>query len=633
MHRLLTACIPLLFLWAALDSRVAAAAPGDYEQEVTARALSLRLHDQPYWHTLLHFQHGILGFRSRVDDPAFFLSPTGGTDPRAEMAAFLHALFAPPDPEDPVACRFPARLQWLSEQLALDPARLPAAGCEPFREMMERLAPVSASLVFPAAYMNSPASLFGHTLVTIRTRQGTELTSQAVNYAAVTTDTFGPSYAIKGIFGYYTGYFSMLPYYQKIQEYSDVSRRDMWEYSLNLTPEEIGRMFAHLYEMEGIGSDYYFFDENCSQALLFLLDAARPGLGLADQAGLWVIPVDTLRIVMDNGLVKDRRFRPSKATRMRRLADRLSEPGLSLALATARRGEPPERILESGLPDGEKGLALDLSAEPLQYLLTSRKLDEEAYRKQYLPVLRARSTLGPAPVEKAEDDCPTASPPEDGHRSALLSLGGVDHDGDAGVAVRFRPAYHSLVDDPRGFARGAQIFFGDFLARVDLDEKTWQMERMAFIDIVSLAPRDRLFSPVSWAARVGMERRVLNDGREDFPAFLTAGRGWAREAGLLGTAYGFVLGDSEFFGHVEQDFALGPAVQAGLWSTLTDRFTVHAFCRYTDFAFGDRHDRLETSVDAQVHGSGTQAVQAGAHLVRSRGFWVPEYSLAWNFYF
>ena len=32
----------------------------------------------------------------------------------------------------------------------------------------------------------------------------------------------------------------------------------------------------HTYEMDKIYSDYYFFDENCSYDLLFLLDAARP---------------------------------------------------------------------------------------------------------------------------------------------------------------------------------------------------------------------------------------------------------------------------------------------------------------------------------------------------------------------
>ena len=38
----------------------------------------------------------------------------------------------------------------------------------------------------------------------------------------------------------------------------------------------------HTHEMDKIYSDYYFFDENCSYDLLFLLDVARPWIGLTD---------------------------------------------------------------------------------------------------------------------------------------------------------------------------------------------------------------------------------------------------------------------------------------------------------------------------------------------------------------
>ncbi|MCK7512715.1 MAG: DUF4105 domain-containing protein [Desulfobacterales bacterium] len=68
----------------------------------------------------------------------------------------------------------------------------------------------------------------------------------------------------------------MLPYYAKLQEYSDVDHRDIWEYSLNLTEPEIRRMMLHIRELDAIASDYYFFDENCSYLLFSLLEAARP---------------------------------------------------------------------------------------------------------------------------------------------------------------------------------------------------------------------------------------------------------------------------------------------------------------------------------------------------------------------
>jgi hypothetical protein len=74
-------------------------------------------------------------------------------------------------------------------------------------------------------------------------------------------------YAIKGLFGFYRGYYSILPYYAKIQEYRDVSDRDIWEYPLNLEYEEVIKLLMHIYELNAIYSDYYFFDENCSYFL------------------------------------------------------------------------------------------------------------------------------------------------------------------------------------------------------------------------------------------------------------------------------------------------------------------------------------------------------------------------------
>ncbi len=71
----------------------------------------------------------------------------------------------------------------------------------------------------------------------------------------------------------------------------------------------------HVYELDSIYSDYYFFDENCSYDLLFLLDAGRPSLNITDQMDLWVIPIDTIRLAKKNGLTNKAIYRPSKTTR------------------------------------------------------------------------------------------------------------------------------------------------------------------------------------------------------------------------------------------------------------------------------------------------------------------------------
>ncbi len=138
---------------------------------------------------------------------------------------------------------------------------LPVLRCNELENFLKALSPRSATLVFPTAYMNSPASMFGHTLIRIDGDYQSRLISYAINYAANTGDEGGISYLIKGLFGYFKGYFSILPYYEKIEEYNDLDMRDMWEYELNLSEDEVRRMVLHIWELKDIYSYYYFFDE------------------------------------------------------------------------------------------------------------------------------------------------------------------------------------------------------------------------------------------------------------------------------------------------------------------------------------------------------------------------------------
>src|SRR5690606_3184747 len=123
----------------------------------------------PMWRALLHYQSNWLGgLTSTADDPEFFLAADGKTNPQSELEATLQAFFAasqtgarhPP-------CRFRARYEWLRQQLQFDAARLPPVACPEFENWYATLNPGAVTLVFPSAYLNSPASMYGHTLLRI----------------------------------------------------------------------------------------------------------------------------------------------------------------------------------------------------------------------------------------------------------------------------------------------------------------------------------------------------------------------------------------------------------------------------------------------------------------------------------
>ena len=163
---------------------------------------------------MLHYTPNIFGgVTSEEDDEGFFLSPDGKNDPQAELDATIGQFFVPDlvgRSKQPAQCAFIARYHWLKERLAADPARLPPIPCERFDRWRAELNPEGMSLIFPAAFMNNPASMFGHTFLRIDQKGQTEQTrilAYTIDYAAQVPPDVGLEYGIKGIFGGYRGIF------------------------------------------------------------------------------------------------------------------------------------------------------------------------------------------------------------------------------------------------------------------------------------------------------------------------------------------------------------------------------------------------------------------------------------------
>lgn len=92
--------------------------------------------------------------KSQVDDPSFFLSPSGKFDSRAELEATLASFFAPTvqdgEGEHP-QCEFIARYHWLKQELGFDNQRLQDHACPRFDDWLAEMDPKAVTLVFPVA--------------------------------------------------------------------------------------------------------------------------------------------------------------------------------------------------------------------------------------------------------------------------------------------------------------------------------------------------------------------------------------------------------------------------------------------------------------------------------------------------
>ncbi|RIK95852.1 MAG: hypothetical protein DCC71_22950, partial [Proteobacteria bacterium] len=334
----------------------ATAADAAHVAAAAERAHALDLARDPQWRALLHYRADRFGggVTSVADEPDFFLAPQGRTDPRAELDATLAALAAPAGAvaraDQHPQCAFPARFAWLDARLGLVAGGVARQPCPAFAEWRALLGPVrGVSLIFPEAFLNNPASMFGHTLLRIDAAPPTDtverrdLLAWAVNFAAETGSDGGALFAVKGMVGAYPAYFSLWPYAEKVKQYADWESRDIWEYRLPLADAEVERLLLHVWELRGVRFDYYFFDENCSWALLGLLRVARPDVDLQGRFAAWAIPADTVRVALaDLGLAGDVTWRASAATRIGHDARWLDAGERRLALALASGARAPD---------------------------------------------------------------------------------------------------------------------------------------------------------------------------------------------------------------------------------------------------------------------------------------------------
>ena len=66
-----------------------------YLAELIDKGLQDKLASEQEWHLLLHYREDLFGgYTSEQDDPGFFMSPDGKTDPQAELDATLKQFFS-----------------------------------------------------------------------------------------------------------------------------------------------------------------------------------------------------------------------------------------------------------------------------------------------------------------------------------------------------------------------------------------------------------------------------------------------------------------------------------------------------------------------------------------------------------
>ncbi len=617
----------VLLSWLSL-SGIANSAPATHINDDQIRSLA----SSPYWRLLLRYEPARTdsGLRSEARSAHYFLAADGRENPESELRALAHALTQADVGNDHAACRFPARARWFHEHTGRD---MPPMDCPAYDEWRGLVNAQQATLVFASDYLNSPSSMFGHTFLRLDApgqTEDTRLLAYAVNYAAQ-ADAKNPfTFAYKGLTGGYPGLFSLMPYYEKVKEYSDMENRDLWEYQLNLAPEEVGRLLSHLWELRSVEFPYYFLTRNCSFQLLALLEVARPGIDLRKDFPVQAIPTDTVRRTLEEpGMLRELTYRPAAERQLlmaaRHFPARVNRTAIDLTSS-------PD--LDTGLSEPDQAAALETAFDYSYYQFMAGKQTPDHTRT--MRSLLARRAAMPTPEQRLKPPRPAVDP-ANGHPTARLGLA-VGHARDAGyLAVRLRPAYHDLLDPPEGYRDGARIDFLDGEIRLDEDRQRPRLERLAAVDIDSLATLDVFFKPVSWFFGFGWRQAAVDsdghfsDDEHHGVAYLDGGAGLSVAVSERGQCYLQAGADLEIGETLQEGWRSGIGPRAGCLAGGDNwRMRLQSDLRWRSQPDGQEH---LLRLDIQRHLGSGHALRLHAGLSDTDGQESLQAELGWVHYF
>ena len=379
--------------------------------------------NDPTWQRLLYYDRDAK--RSDVVSADYFLSPEGRTDPLKELTATLKAYSAPfgEDGDQHARCRFPARYLWLSQMLMLDDYQVIPPRCVSLKKSQDKVQLDSISLMYVTGYLGNPASSFGHSFIKLNTRNNfgdSSLFDLSISYGADVPENENVFlYIYRGLFGEYEAKISDKYFYSDDLVYSSTEFRDIWEYELNLTDQQLLLFQLHIWEILGHQFQYYFLHRNCGYELSRMLEVVIDD-DLVKSADFYFLPIETFyslsEVSSEKSLFSNVIYHPSEQKIVHEYYQRLTDSEKQYIEVIMEKDRLNFSELES-LQESQQIEIIDFLLEYHNYLLT-REPGNKAYEESKRKLLVKR--FGLAPQEAAEVEILQYTSPVASDKPALL---------------------------------------------------------------------------------------------------------------------------------------------------------------------------------------------------------------------
>lgn len=453
------------------------------------------------WLALLHYEKTYTGkYESKIKDPHFFITTNGCFEPIAEYQAIHDSLLTRTlGTEEGYACKFPARASFVAEKegLVFEPW-----ACKRLSYFLNRKLPIGITLVYASPSMKSASTLFGHTFIKLDSESKEGLLDTTISYAAETNNSNDLDLVWNGLTGGFKGVFTATPFYRRLSGYSNIEDRDLWEFPLELTPDESKRVALHSFELMSVSTPYYFMDDNCS-GLLWDLIKGSGSLKFNKTASLtpsqvWMTPLDLVQNLQTLGLISRQRYIPSLAKRLELL---YTDSNLDQRARVSMLFEDNVQLAQIKL---ESKIEVDLASALAEYKLSKSEITQENFSQV---MSKLPSSIAPQP--------PMSTSPLKSHKSRMLQIGYQHEFSNSFLNLKIKPTYHSLDDPVDGFPLGMSLDFMTIETHVNLQTASMKLNRLDLIDLNSLTPYKNYSKNVSWKYYLGLNRENMTSGSQD----------------------------------------------------------------------------------------------------------------------
>lgn len=466
--------------------------------------MSFAKSSDPQWNKLLKYKKGIFSSKSEVLNDSFFITKDGNHNPQNEYNESLSILKSWKNDYEKFKnfiCTFPARSQYINQKEKLN-IKLDFSICEKYSYFLRKIRPESVSLVFASFFVNNPSSIFGHTFLKINAKgklASNDLLHWGANFSANMTTNNPILYGIYGITGGFSANYSLLPYYLKVTEYSDSESRELWEYKVNLTDEQLNFLMAHLYEMDQAIFSYYYFNGNCSSQLIELLDVVFPNLNLANELTTFVIPTQTIRILERNKIIKDINFRPSNYQKVVGRKELLTYEDKQYFSQIQK----DLSVLENEKNLNEKSVELiDSLIDYIDYKFPAKLRSEE---KNNIKNLKNKLLTVRANQEKSTKKLEfNSTAPHLSHPERKVSLGYGKSYSENIIRFDYRFAMHDLLDGDQGYPKTSGQEMGNLSTYYLTEQKKIHLNHFYLVNVENNPSIFGFEKNKSWALKLGL---------------------------------------------------------------------------------------------------------------------------------